>query len=159
MVTLDTHPAQIEWLKAVERGEKILWHGSMHILDCFLPGFDPRKEECVMRHVLPTHLHDLAYPLYDQKRGAVGVEFWSLGWLLKETDLLSTQDMGGYLPPLAIYIFGSKAYEDSAEYKALPAKKKEMICRQDKEALSFLGRYPLRVPPHLWSRALPKSDS
>ena len=159
MKTLSIHPAQEEWLNAVAQGKKILWHGSMHTLHCFLPEFDPRKEEYVMRHVLPTPLHDLAYPLYDQKRGAVGVAFWSLGWLLKETDLLSTQDECGHITPLAIYEHGSRAYEATAEYRAIQNEKKARVLAQDKEAILFLKQYPLRVPYSTWSRALPMPDS
>lgn len=156
MTGLGIYPAQSEWLKAVVRGEKVLWHSSMHLLACFAPDFDPASEQYIAYNITPEHFHDLLYPLSGGREKVVGVQFWCLGGVLTKTDILGTQDAAGSLAPQAIFERGTKWYESTGKSATLTRERKEEMEKRNALGLAFLRSYPLTVPSTLWMQALPR---
>ena len=160
MITiLGVHPAQIEFMEAIERGERVVYHWSMHYLYCFSPDFNPQEEQYLSHWVSPG-MHELLYSLYHREKGVVGISFSCLQGLLRDTDLLTTQDKDGNIVANSIYEYGIAWLEEyDPMYRALQGEKKETVLQDNEKGLQFLQKYPILVPYSVWSKAVPTQTS
>lgn len=154
---LAIHPVQVDWLAAISRGEKVLYHSAMNLLHCFLPTFNASEGEYLTRWVFPG-MYEIIYPL--DRREIVGIVFWTLDGLLRDTDLLSTQDAEGNLSPLTIFEYGVQwLATNHPVYQRMTDQRKEEVFNENEKCEKFLQNYPLLVPSTLWSKALPARHS
>lgn len=158
-MTFGIHPAQVGFLEALSRGEKILYHSAMRWLTCFAPKFDANREAYTHGWVFPG-MHELIYPLHDLDHGIVGVKLCELQGLLTHTDLLKTLGPDDSLSPLEVFEYGIRwVAEHGTEYHTRMARRKEEIVAKDELARAFFTSYPLRIQRDVWQLALPKSTS
>jgi hypothetical protein len=103
---LAIHPAQLTFLDAITRGEKIVWHPVLRSLVCFASDFDANEFEYTHDWVFPG-MHEIIYPLHDQRpENVVGVKLCELQGLLNETDLLQHLTAENLLSPLQVFEHG-----------------------------------------------------
>jgi hypothetical protein len=154
------HPAQLGFLEAIARGDKIVWHPLLRWLTCFAPGFDGHRIEYTHDWVFPG-MHEIIYPLREGRAGSVaGVKLCELQGLLTQTDLLATLDAQASLSPLEVFEHGIAWMSGNSErYRTMDVQHRAATEAKNQIARRFLQTYPLRIPQEIWEQALPKQSS
>lgn len=155
MTEVGVHPAMIDFIAALERGEKVVYHWSMHYLYCFAADFDPQEQ--YLSHWVYPGMHELLYPLFERERGVIGISFTCLQGLLHDTDLLTTKDKDNNLAANEIFECGIRWMETKdRSYMTMNAERRETTLADNEKARAFLIKANIVVPFSVWSKALPK---
>ena len=155
------HPAQLDYLKNLAAGEKVIWHASMEWLFCYGKAAPPDDMAIVWRFCYPDF--DLGYA-FDPKTGKfdtvkdtpVAINFLSFHGRLRESNtLLASQDAAGNIPVLAIL----KDLENWCELRKERVAKVKLAEKDVafwlQKARAFLEAEELVVPSRIWLALLP----
>lgn len=161
MTEFTIHPAQLDYLERLSRGEKILWHASMEWLFCYSMNAPEDDMRIVWRFCYPDF--DLGYA-YDLKTGhfdtikdtPVAIKFLSFHAQLRDSNaLLASQDAAGNIPVLAVL-------EDLESWCELREERVAKVVLEEKDvawwlrkARAFLEAEKMLVPSRIWLPLLP----